>query len=467
MADDYRRLALRIVLIVTAARLVLLAFNRTDLFVDESQYWLWGQRFGFGYYSKPPLIAWVIGLSTWIGGDNNYFVRAPFALFHGATALVLSALARRLYGPRIAMLVAATYVTLPMAAVGSLLASTDTIMGPFFAGALYFWHRTADDRRARFALFAGLCLGFAFLAKYAALYFLIGAVLGAALFPALRIGWRNGALFLLAFAVVAAPNLIWNAAHGFSTVSHTVDNVSWVRQSSPLAGLSPASLLEFLAAQFAVAGPLVFAALLLAFSRPEAARLTVFALPPLVIVSIQALIDKAYANWAASAYFAGSIAAVLFLARRPRLMGASLAINGTLSLILPLLTLVPMLSLGGAPLLDRYKGQAEMSEQIMQLSFDNDGLPIVSDRRDILADLFFTGAESNLRFYARPPAGRPMNHYEQTHPLPDSVTGKVIYIARDAPACAAERLVLEPGQGAYARADLKAFIVDAGCLHAK
>ena len=56
---------------VTAARLTLLAFNRTDLFVDESQYWLWGQNLDFGYYSKPPLIGWVIravenGLPPWL-----------------------------------------------------------------------------------------------------------------------------------------------------------------------------------------------------------------------------------------------------------------------------------------------------------------------------------------------------------------------------------------------------------------
>jgi 4-amino-4-deoxy-L-arabinose transferase-like glycosyltransferase len=62
--------AFAIVAAVTALRLVLLAFNRTDLFVDESQYWLWGQDFAFGYYSKPPLIAWVIGAVTTLAGSD-------------------------------------------------------------------------------------------------------------------------------------------------------------------------------------------------------------------------------------------------------------------------------------------------------------------------------------------------------------------------------------------------------------
>lgn len=466
-SGDWRKTALMVVAGVTLLRLVLLAFNRTDLFVDESQYWLWGQSFDFGYYSKPPLIAWVIGLSTWIGGDTAYFVRAPFALFHGAAALILAALANRLAGPRVALVVAATYVTLPMAAVGSLLASTDTIMAPFFAAALYFHTRLAAERRGVLAVAAGVCLGFAFLAKYAALYFLIGVAAGAVLLPALRIGWRNAALMLLAFAAVAAPNLLWNAAHEFSTVAHTADNISWVRQDSPLASLSLTGVASFLLAQFGVAGPLVFAALLLGFFRRETARLTVFALPPLLIVSVQALLDKAYANWAASAYFAGTIAAVLVLRRYPRLVWTSLALNGAVSLILPLLTLFPAITIAGSdPLLDRWTGQAAMSRQIIDMAIDNDGLPVVAERRDVLADLFFTGAQSNLQFYAVPPRGRPMNHYEQTHPLPPDLTGKVLYIATTPPACAHDRLELDAGTGAYARAGLQAFVTDAACFHA-
>lgn len=467
LSGDWRKTALWVVAAVTLARLVLLALNRTDLFVDESQYWLWGQSFAFGYYSKPPLIAWVIGLSTWVGGDTMFFVRAPFAVFHAAAALVLAALANRLAGPRVAVLVAASYVTLPMAAVGSLLASTDTIMAPFFAGALYFHTRLAAERRAAWAVAAGLCLGFAFLAKYAAVYFLIGAGAGAIILPALRIGWRNAGLLLLAFAAVAAPNLMWNAAHGFSTVAHTADNISWVRHDSPLGSLSPAHVAEFIGAQFGVAGPLVFGALLVAFLRRETARLTVFALPPLVIVSVQALLDKAYANWAASAYFAGTIAAVMILQHRPRLMAASLAVNGAVCVALPLLTLVPAITIAGSnPLLDRWTGQAAMSRQIIDLALANDGVPIVADRRDILADLFFTGAQSNLRTYAVPPTGRPMNHYEQSHALPPDVTGQVLFIGKR-PDCPAERLELDAGTGAYAFAGLQAFVVDAGCFHAQ
>ena len=45
-------------------RLFALYFAKTDLFFDEAQYWLWSRDLAFGYFSKPPLIAWLIRLAT-------------------------------------------------------------------------------------------------------------------------------------------------------------------------------------------------------------------------------------------------------------------------------------------------------------------------------------------------------------------------------------------------------------------
>ena len=57
--------------LLLAVRLVALKFNATDLFFDEAQYWSWSLEPAFGYYSKPPLIAWVIGAATAVCGRAN------------------------------------------------------------------------------------------------------------------------------------------------------------------------------------------------------------------------------------------------------------------------------------------------------------------------------------------------------------------------------------------------------------
>ena len=37
-----------------------LNFTTFNLFGDEAQYWLWSKELDFGYYSKPPLLAWFL-----------------------------------------------------------------------------------------------------------------------------------------------------------------------------------------------------------------------------------------------------------------------------------------------------------------------------------------------------------------------------------------------------------------------
>ncbi len=459
--------AIGLVAAITAARLVFLAFNRTDLFVDEAQYWLWGQRFEYGYYSKPPLIAWLIGAVTAVIGDQPFWVRAPFAVFHGAAALILAALAAQLYGARVAVWTALSYVTLPMVAVGSLLASTDTIMAPFFCAALYCHRRVIDGADLRFAVLAGAAAGFAFLAKYAAIYFLLGVAL-AAFWPAMRMPWRHGAAMIAAFTVVILPNIIWNLGHDFTTVSHTMDNAGWVRDASPLAGMSATRALAFLASQFGVMGPILFATLIWALMRGATKGLWIFVVPALSVVTLQAMLEKAYANWAAASYFAGTVVAVAMLVTRPRLLTAAVAVNAAICLGLATLPLFPEVRLGrDAPLLERYLGRADLSRQIITAAQGRGHLPVVSDSRDVLADLFYTGAAAGLAFYAPPPQGRPMHHYAQAYPLPADVKGPVLYVTATPFSCATPALDEVPLQtegGNYARHGLRAYIVSADCF---
>ncbi|MES2435225.1 MAG: glycosyltransferase family 39 protein [Pseudomonadota bacterium] len=462
---EWFRPALLIVTVITLLRWLLLAFDRTDLYVDESQYWLWGQHFAFGYYSKPPLIGWLIGtVTTLVGSDSTFWVRMPGAFLHGATALILGAWAARLYAPRAAILSAAAYATVPFAALGSLLISTDTVMAPFFAAALYAHHRLLETRAPKFALWAGVAIGAAFMAKYAAIYFLIGVAL-AALRPEGRIGWRNATLMLLAFAVVISGNLIWNILHQFTTISHTVDNVGWVRQDNPLAALNFASAAEFIFSQFAVTGPVIFAAMLLAIRKlPIQAA---FMIPPLLVVTIQALLGTAQANWAVAAYFAGIPLAIGLLQSRPRWLTVSFAVSAVFCITLPLLTIFTGIQWQGAPLIERQLGRAAMSRQIFAIAHAQDNPPILADNRSVLADLFYTGQSEGLTYYAPRPQGRAQNHYEQSYPLPANLTGPLLWITKSAPACATATYPLDATGGAYRKSGFAAYLVPAACANAQ
>ncbi|MER5173338.1 ArnT family glycosyltransferase [Thioclava kandeliae] len=457
--------AFAVVALVTALRLIALVFNKAELFVDETQYWFWGQNFDFGYYSKPPLIGWLIRAVTDLAGSSNpFWVRMPGSVLHGITALVLGLTAARLFDARTAFWTALTYVTLPFVALGSLLISTDTVMAPFFAGAILFFVKTCQTRGAGSAVLAGLCTGAGFMAKYAAIYLIPGALLAALFLRDFRPGWRNAVLMLVAFGLMIAPNVIWNLTHDLTTVEHTMDNAGWVRTG---AHLNWSSLGTFFASQFGVFGPVAMVALLWGYLRggtSARAGLAFLSVPALAVVLVQALLDRAYANWAVGTYFAGTILAVSVLG--PRMRRISLAINLIPCILLPLLTvLAPWPVIDGKPLLQRYLGRAELSHAALAIGHET-GLPVVSENRDILADLFYQNRNGDVPVYAVPPKGRPGSYYEQMFPMPAGL-GQVVLVDRDLPeGCSPSETRDLPRGGYWTRYDVKAWTVNAECLYA-
>ncbi len=462
------------VLAITAARVVLLGWNRTDLFVDEAQYWLWGQELAFGYYSKPPMIGWVIrGVTELTGSDAAFWIRLPGPLFHGATALILGAVAAHLAGARAALVVALGYVTLPMVALASLLISTDTIMVPFLALALWGWLVLLERRSAGLAVLTGVALGLAFLSKYAAIYYLLCAGLAAVLVKGSWPGGRAAGLVLVAFAVTISPNILWNALNGFTTVQHTLDNADWVRDPAARAGLNFAGLAEFFAAQFAVIGPVLFGGLVCMVARwrglpVQTQRLLLFTVPIVLLVCGQALLSRAYANWAAAAYLAGCIAVLPWL---PRVwLWVSFAVNGALCLALPLSTTVAdTLTFGREqPALERYIGRAEMSRAIVAAARQAGVDTVVASHRGVLADLFYSARDVGLELRALAPEGRAPHHYALKFPYAPG-DARVLLVepkgtAHPCPELAEMLPDIAPERGAYRRNPQSVSVVPGSCL---
>lgn len=471
--------ALGIVLAVTAYRVAMLAFDRTDLFVDEAQYWFWGQSLAFGYYSKPPLIGWVIRASTEIGGsDALFWVRLPAPLLHIGTALILGWIAAERFGREAAIWVAALYVTLPMVTVGSYMISTDTIMFPFLALALGLWLKALDrGGHVAFATAAGLCAGLGFLAKYAAIYGPICAALAAVAMWQGRTGWRAAGAGLAGFAIAIAPNILWNLANGLTTVQHTLDNADWVRDPGARAGFNLQGLGAFFFGQFAVFGPVLFGALLwlgvtLGAGSDTRRLLLWFSLPILGIVCAQALLSEAYANWGVLAYQAGLLAVVPWLLTKARAwLWGTAVLHGALALLVPFAVVFGTGWRAGPDntlVLERYLGRSAMSAEILQLA-DAHGGALAADDRDVLADLFHTGRDSGVEIWAVPQPGRAPNHYVQTRALPPR-EGRILLVSRrdrPPPACRATATpvaVLAPTSGAYRKRAQHIWTVDAPCL---
>ncbi|MFV2034637.1 MAG: ArnT family glycosyltransferase, partial [Halocynthiibacter sp.] len=416
--------AVSIVVGLTLWRVGFLALNGTDLFVDESQYWFWGQNLDFGYYSKPPMIGWLIRMVTGLAGsDASFWVRLPAPVLHMVTAFLLMGLARQLYGTAVSFWVGPVYIALPMVTVGSALMSTDTVMLPFLALALWMYFRLLQNPSRRYAVIMGVAIGLGLMSKYAAIYFVLGASLAAMIQPSARLRLQDIMLASLAALAAVSPNIWWNITNDATTVRHTMANANWGAGN----GLNFAGAIEFFASQFAVFGPLLFAGLLWLAWRGLRGRLQnneltllLFSVPVVVLVSGQALMSKAYANWAVVAYIAGTILVVQAFGKMPKLLIATQGIHLALALVLPVLMVNPNTPRlpEGASVFQRYIGISDVSLQARSAAEALGLTVIVARNRAFLAHLNYTLRDSNMDIYALPRAGFAGSYYEQAFPVP-------------------------------------------------
>jgi 4-amino-4-deoxy-L-arabinose transferase-like glycosyltransferase len=397
------RLTLATVAAIGLVRLVTLFVTPLELYPDEAQYWTWSHTLDFGYWSKPPMVAWLIAASTGIGGDGEAWIRLPSMLVHLGAALFLYGAGARLFDRWSGYWAAVIYLLMPGVMVSSLVASTDAGLLFFTAAALWAYaglYRAGTEReRMASALALGIALGLGFLSKYAVLYFAGGLVLHALAARDARAAWRAraAAVTVAAFALIALPNILWNAAHRFATVRHTAENAN-------LKGglFHPEALVEFLVGQVGVFGPVALAALatagVLALRRRTATAverlLWCLTLPPLAVVTVLSILSRANANWAAIAYVPASVLAAAWMTRaaRARLwLGATVGLQGLITLAAAVLVMAPALAdaAGLANSLKRLRGWRETARLVIERA----------DRERALAPLAAVSVDDRFAFY--------------------------------------------------------------------
>jgi len=352
-AFHHFRLAALIVLALTIVRLVGLRMSAVDLFIDESQYWSWSRELALGYFSKPPLLAWLIAAAEHFCGPSEACIRVPAPLMSLATSLLAYAVGRALYDARTGFWAAMLTAFGTGTVFSARIISTDVPLVLFWALALFAYVRLVRKAGWRWAVVLGTALGAGLLAKYAMIYFLAGFVLAAFFEKQARVLLVKPELRLaLGLAVITvSPNILWNAANGFLTLRHAGGNV--IGEPIEPSVIRP---LEFLAAQFAVFGPVVFGVAIVAITflargaiacgvalpfppsplagegrrchsvcggpiasnrlMPADRILLGFALPPLIVVTVTASMVHAYANWASAAFIPLAVLAAAILVRR-------------------------------------------------------------------------------------------------------------------------------------------------------
>jgi hypothetical protein len=435
--DPQFRLTLWILAGVTGLRLMWLAGSPIDLYPDEAQYWIWAQHPAFGYFSKPPFIAWMIWATTALAGNGLLGVKlgAPIAYFF--TSLLVYAIGTRLYDRHVGGWAAIAFVTLPAVSISAVIISTDVPLLFFWGLATYAFIRAREAGASqRWWWLAGAAGGLGLLSKYAMGFWLLSGLI---FLLALKDERRHLKAFLAATClavVIYLPNLAWNASNGFVSYHHTEANAN-------LHGfaLHLHPFLDFVAGQFGVFGPIFLVVLLIviagggrAVADRREALLLAFSLPTLVIMLVEAILSRAQPNWTAPVYLSVTILVVAWLRAR----GKDLLVQWSVVLHIAMAVVV----FGGADIakaighplpgkldpLHRLRGWQRLGRSVAPLRWQSGGMPMLSDGRELTAALIYYVEPHPFDVKVWNPEGHVENGFEMTQSLPDKPGGDYLFV---------------------------------------
>lgn len=324
LVNRYRVLALLLLSAVTLFHLWYVASGIVELAPDEAHYWEWSRRLDWSYYSKGPMVAYLIAASTRLGGHAELFVRLPAVLLALGTGVLAYLLARRLFNSeRAGLLVLLIICASPLYAAGSILMTTDAPFVFFWALAvLSFRSAVTSSRSGVWWYVLALALGLGFLSKYTMIIFvpcLLGYLCAS---PAARRYFLRPEPYGAALlgGLCAIPVFVWNRQHGWVSAQHVMGQAGLAHEAIQV---SAKTFFEFLGSQIGVVSPLLFVALAAAMvrcarlgirqrrdrqRREEHLLLFVFSVPVLLAFLLWSFVDKVQANWAAPAYLTGMVA---------------------------------------------------------------------------------------------------------------------------------------------------------------
>lgn len=285
------RFLLTLLAIKAVLLILLVCFGTIHLAPDEAQYWTWSQALDWGYYSKPPAIAWQIFATTSLFGNSELGVRYGAVIIGFCIPLAVYFLARKAEQiPQVAFWAAIAMAFSPLGFYLSFAATTD-------AGAILFLTlglAALLSKEGPNYLTAGMWIFFGALYKWTAFVlwpFALIYMLFVPSFRRLNIVWG-----ILISLIALLPMVYWNQAHEWATFKHV---------GKTLAGAaSKGNFFDFLGAQIGLLSPVFFLLLVWSFFKKKEKSLNLLAAFPAVMggLLILSLFKKMQPNWGAFLY---------------------------------------------------------------------------------------------------------------------------------------------------------------------
>lgn len=395
-------------------RLLFLAFSSLNLSGDEAYYWDWSRRLDWCYFSKPPLVAWIMALSTGPAVSTTFMVRLPAVVLSILSLIAFFLLGKRMYGARAGFWSVLVNIAAPGSCALALIMTIDAPLVCCWSWALYtLWRALENEKPNRgWWLLTAVFIGLGNLSKPTMLAFIPILLLFLWLGKGNRVHSRNPRAYFFIFLSLLSliPIIWWNGQHDWITFQHSASHFEGETTLFTLKDFG-----DFIGTQLALVSPLTWVLILIVscaclfrFSRMSRAAqyLLLFSAVPVLSLLILSLRQQVHGNWSAPFYLSGSILLgawgtgasrdlAVILPRWKKLFKPGLIVGGVLVVLTYGLALyVPGSPWGGSGIdpTPRIRGWQEMGREvglIKQTLPQPERTLIISTQRQFTSELAF------------------------------------------------------------------------------
>ena len=256
-----------------------LATNNTLGFhTDELYYLESGNHPAFGYVDFPPIVPLLARLETGLLGVSPWTLRLLPSLLGGFLVALSGAYVRRLRGSlRLQGIALLAAIAAPYLLGTNWVFQTVTFDQVTWMVSMYWFLCLVTDRRPRYWIYLGITLGIGLEVKFTIVGLILGIGAAVLITPSLRsqlstrYPWTAAAIALL----IWAPNLAWQVAEGYPTLSYITNHQS--------GGSGPVVYLIQFSVYFAFLIPLWLAGMVSLFRNPSLRPIGIACAVPLIL----------------------------------------------------------------------------------------------------------------------------------------------------------------------------------------
>ncbi|MFN3551251.1 MAG: glycosyltransferase family 39 protein [Endomicrobiia bacterium] len=186
-----------------------------QLHPDETYYWLWSERLDFSYFDHPPMVAYIIKLTT-LFKNTEFFVRFSSIVFYIIFNFFLYKLVKKFFNKEVAYLTIFIFNIFPLNSLGFII-TPDIPLLFFTILFLYFLIFAFEENRFIYWILVGIFGGFALLSKYNGILLIICMFLSIIFIKEYRKYFfsLNPYISLILSFLIFLPVIIWNYDHNW------------------------------------------------------------------------------------------------------------------------------------------------------------------------------------------------------------------------------------------------------------